>query len=186
MSSCHVWPSESRRPFISEQLPFNSEGSRGLGYLSTVLLQGDKEWYRALGRTKHQQAATTKVGGPASGPARPEQASVWADSISAWHRAGRRAPAVPGKGVMSGWQSFLYLAKLRLAKSTSHFSCFWEAEKATHPSHLTSQQVYLVLVHIFSWDINFLFILQPPPYQLLGCCYVAEYVPLIDKREEET
>lgn len=35
--------------------------------------------------------------------------------------AGRRAPAVPGKGVKSGWQRFLYLAKPSLAKNTSHF-----------------------------------------------------------------
>ncbi|TKS92597.1 VPS10 domain-containing receptor [Collichthys lucidus] len=40
--STKVLESSLWRPFISEQLPFNSEGSRGLGYLSTVLLQGDR------------------------------------------------------------------------------------------------------------------------------------------------
>lgn len=148
----------SCRPFISKSLPLNRKVSTGLVisplclFKETRVRQG---WNRALGRTKHQQAATTKVVDRRvalwgqSGAVRPERASVWADSISAWHRAGWLATAVPGKGVKSGWHCFLYLAKHLLTKNPSHFSHIWTVENTMYPFHTTWQQVHLVCKHIF-------------------------------------
>lgn len=126
----------------------------------------------------HQQAATSKVGDGKRAAGRPEWASVWADSVSAWHRAGCWTMAVPGNGVKSGWQSFFYLANLLDAKITLH--CTWVAEKAVHPFHLNCilcPYIYSHGILISSWS-------HISPNRSWGCCCVAEPDLLIDKETQ--
>lgn len=160
MSLCHVWPRTHAGLSSASGSPFTARAAP-VSVISPLCFFKETRVIQSAGADKTSAGSYEWSGGPESGAARPGRASVWADSVSAWHRAGRRVPAVPGKGVKSSWQSFLYLAKLPLAKNTSHFSRFRAAENAMHPSRSPSQQVYFAPAFIFPWNINFLFALRP-------------------------
>lgn len=113
-------------------------------------------------RAKHQQAAIrVQRGGRRVALRGQRRASVWADSISAWHRAGRRAPAAPGKGGQ------VLLAELPLFSSASsrqeHFTLVLLLSGEDRDASILLNFTTSVSCHVFSWNINFLFIIHRLP-----------------------
>lgn len=112
-------------------------------------------------RAKHQQAAIrVQRGGRRAALRGQRRASVWADSISAWHRAGRRAPAAPGKGGQ------VLLAELPLFSSASsrqeHFTLVLLLSGGDRDASILLNFTS-VSRHVFSWNINVLFIIHRLP-----------------------
>lgn len=147
--------SDSRRPFTGERgFPLDSEVSAGSAVISPLCSFKETGVMQSARADKTSAGGYGWSGGPESGAARPGRASVWTDSISAWHRAGRRAPAAPGKGVKSGWQGFLYLAELPLAKKHFTLLSLWSGRKSNASTRLSaSQQACLALTRIYSHGI---------------------------------
>lgn len=145
--------SDSRGPFITKQcrswLSLSCASSRR------------QDWHRALGQNISRQLYKSKVGDRRM--ALRGQSGHLSGQIVYQHGTGQDGGhwQCQEKGVKFSWQSFVYLVKLPRAKNTSHLSRSWVVEKASYPFRSASQQVFLVTINIYLWNINFLFV-HPP------------------------